>query len=341
MVLNGKQNQRLNLFIKHISESQIRQLAPAMIQTVEILFPILFTIICGCLAANKSWLKPDFFALLAKLVLYFFLPVTLILTVSKIEIQNLILRDYLGIYTLASLLAFCLTYGLVRYFSKTSHHDASVYAVGGSFSNSIYIGYPILLTLFESLASQILIMTIVVETIIMLPFALTLIEGSRDDSASRSKNFVGRLLKNPVILAVIFGVALSSIGLTLPSPLENSLQSISACTTPLALFVVGGSILFHQTQPSKKPDKLGEITFIVIFGKLLLHPLCAAFIIWLWAPIDQSTKLAILLLSALPTFISYPVIMGPYGLRHQCSKIVAIGTLISLVTLGITISIIL
>ncbi len=312
-----------------------------MLQTVEILFPILFTIICGSFAANMSWLKPDFFAGLAKLVLYFFLPITLIITVSKIQIQELILFDYLGIYTLASLLAFGLTYGLVRYISKTSHHDASVYAVGGSFSNSIYIGYPILLTLFESLASQILIMTIFVETIIMLPFALTIIEGLRNDSSSRSINFIGRLFKNPVILAVLIGVAASSINMTLPIPLEKSLQSISDCTTPLALFVVGGSILFRQTQPSEKSAKPGQITTIVICGKLLLHPLCAVFIIWLWAPIDQSTKLAILVLSALPTFISYPVIMEPYGLRHQCSKIVAAGTVMSLATLGITISIIL
>lgn len=316
-----------------------------MIQTVEILFPILFMIICGSVAANMSWLKADFFAGLAKLVLYFFLPVTLILTVSKIQIRELILFDYLGIYTLASLLAFCLTYGLVRYFTGTSHHDAAVYAVGGSFSNSIYIGYPILLTLFESLASQILIMTIFIETIIMLPFAITLLESSNQNNTSKtsnnSKDFVWRLLKNPVILAVLFGVLASSLGIVLPSLLDESLQSISACTTPLALFVVGGSILFHQSHPSKNPVDHRKVTSAVIFGKLLLHPLCAVFVIWLWVPIDQSIKIAILLLSALPTFISYPVIMGPYGLRHQCSKIVAYGTMLSMITLGIIISFIL
>ena len=167
------------------------------------------------------------------------------------------------------------------------------------------------------------------------------IRDSTSKTSNNSKDFGWRLLKNPVILAVLFGVLASSLGIVLPSLLDESLQSISACTTPLALFVVGGSILFHQSQPSKNPVDYRKVTSAVIFGKLLLHPLCAVFVIWLWVPIDQSIKIAILLLSALPTFISYPVIMGPYGLRHQCSKIVASGTMLSMITLGIIISFIL
>ena len=75
-----------------------------------------------------------------------------------------------------------------------------------------------------------------------------------------------RLLKNPVLIAIVLGAVANLIGFTTPEPLRLAMKFSGAAAAPLTLLALGVVLSFHSLMPSK------SITIIVLI-KLLLLPL--------------------------------------------------------------------
>ena len=117
-----------------------------------------------------------------------------------------------------------------RSFGKDQYPVA---AYGMLCSNSTFIGYPFAQALYGSVG-------IMLTSVFQIPIHITVWSvGQALFTKTNRGDMVKKLLLNPCILAVVLGMAAMLLKVTLPEPLRNTISSVSGCTTPISLFVVG------------------------------------------------------------------------------------------------------
>jgi predicted permease len=271
--------------------------------------------------------------LLGRFVLYLTLPALIFGTLSQMTVREVIQIDFLSIYAIGSVASMLLGLILNRLLLKVDLVQASIRGLGVSASNSAFIGYPVLLQVFGSPPTQPFTMALLVENILILPLALTLIEyGKRDASAGEPlllvwRRILLRILRSPLLIAIVAGSICAALRLPIPAPLERSLEMLAAASVGTALFVIGGSLVGTRIN-----DEFGA-TALVAAGKLLLHPLLMLLLVLLWREFDPQLEQAVVLAAAMPMLSVFPIIGGNYGHGRQCASMLLVTTALSFVTL--------
>lgn len=225
---------------------------------------------------------------------------------------------YLVIYALGSLLPFFLVFYLNRVIWRSAAGASALYAMGASFSNSLMLGFPIARQLFGDAALIPLAMTLMVENFIMMPLALAMAEADSLQGARRFTLVLGtlkRVLTNPIILAILLGVAASLAGVELPLAAERVIDLFSSTVSGVALFAIGGML----AGPGRRGSYDQVATVLPV--KLLLHPLTVALLAYLWPGLDPKMALVAVVLASMPMFGVYPIIGARYGMGEDCASI--------------------
>ena len=91
------------------------------------------------------------------------------------------------------------------------------------------------------------------------------------------------ILKNPMILAVIFGVLYAMTGLPLPYAAEKSLTYLGAISTPMALLMIGARMVDNSVKGEGKAKLiLGPVvmTLLAIFLGMPTEEIVTVFILF-------------------------------------------------------------
>lgn len=304
-----------------------------MTDVLSITAPIFIIIGFGYLAVKSGLMPRKAMPLLGRFVLYFTLPALIFGTLSQMQVSEVIQFDFLTIYAIGSLGALLGGIALNRLIFNTDLAEASVRGMGMSASNSAFIGYPVLLQVFGSAPTQPFTMALLVENILILPLALILIEyGKRDAGTGEPllqvwRRIFMRILRSPLIIAILAGLICASLQLSIPSALDRSLEMLAMASVGTALFVIGGSLVGTRVN-----DSLGSIS-LVAAGKLLLHPLLMLLLVMLWRDFDPQLEKAVILAAAMPMLSVFPIIGGNYGYGRQCAGMLLVTTALSFITL--------
>jgi len=304
-----------------------------MTDVLSITAPIFIIIGFGYLAVKSGLMPQEAMPLLGRFVLYFTLPALIFGTLSQMQVSEVIQFDFLTIYALGSLGALLGGIALNRLFFRVDLAEASVRGMGMSASNSAFIGYPVLLQVFGSAPTQPFTMALLVENILILPLALILIEcGKRDAGTGEPllqvwRRIFVRILRSPLIIAILAGLICASLQLPVPSALDRSLEMLAMASVGTALFVIGGSLVGTRVN-----DSLGSIS-LVAAGKLLLHPLLMLLLVMLWRDFDPQLEKAVILAAAMPMLSVFPIIGGNYGYGRQCAGMLLVTTALSFISL--------
>ncbi|GAB0150877.1 MULTISPECIES: AEC family transporter [Marinobacterium] len=304
-----------------------------MTDVLSITAPIFIIIGFGYLAVKSGLMPREAMPLLGRFVLYFTLPALIFGTLSQMQVSEVIQFDFLTIYAIGSLGALLGGIALNRLIFNTDLAEASVRGMGMSASNSAFIGYPVLLQVFGSAPTQPFTMALLVENILILPLALILIEyGKRDTGTGEPllqvwRRIFMRILRSPLIIAILAGLICASLQLSIPSALDRSLEMLAMASVGTALFVIGGSLVGTRVN-----DSLGSIS-LVAAGKLLLHPLLMLLLVMLWRDFDPQLEKAVILAAAMPMLSVFPIIGGNYGYGRQCAGMLLVTTALSFITL--------
>ena len=136
-----------------------------------------------------------------------------------------------------------------------------------------------------------------------------------------------KIFTNPLILGALAGGAFTLLGIRVPSVLEAPIHQLSALTTPLALFVLGGTLQFSSIR-----EHLSCLTATLVC-KLLVFP---AVTLWLSGLLGLQPVERFLLLSVFATPVataSYPMAESMDGDGKLAAEFVAISTVASVATL--------
>jgi malonate transporter and related proteins len=199
-----------------------------------------------------------------------------------------------------------------------------------SSSNSAFIGYPIAAQAFGHPAAVALALNMILENGVVLPLALAL-AGSGDlrtRSFSRFADSLRGLERNPMMLALVAGFAVSAFGIPLPGVVTRTVRLVSSAASPVALFVIGGSLVGLSLQGMRRD--VGAIAS----GKLLLHPLAVLAAMWLVSPIDPTLAQAGVIFASAPMMSIYAVMGQRYELQGLCAAALLVTTTASFVTIS-------
>lgn len=202
-------------------------------------------------------------------------------------------------------------------------------------SNNVFMGIPAITIVLGQEGLDALSLFLAVGLLGYHFISITWAQAALSGSVSISSLFstFRRLLRNPLILACIFGVAGSSMGFSaLPGWLDPALKIIGDTGSGVALIALGASLRFSGIGQALRS------AWRESFFKLFIHPalVWVAFMIWPVAPLLRNT---VIILSAMPSAINNFVIAQSMGMDSDfAADIVALSTVFSIISLPLWIA---
>ncbi|WP_261844938.1 AEC family transporter [Aliamphritea ceti] len=295
--------------------------------------PIFLLIGLGFLVVRLGYLSRDAIRTFAWFVINFGLPAAMFKALSSRSFQDILHFDYLLIFGLGSLLSFAVLFVIARLRNK-SLTECAMFGLGGSLSNSLMIGFPIIMQLFGEAALVPFALTLIVENFFILPLALAL----ADTGQQRNEGFLRslgaalpQLLKNPVVMSIGVGLVSALTGLQPPAFVNKAIDMLAVTVGGLALFTIGGMLV------GLKPRGMLTDISVIVLGKLILHPLCIVLMILLMPPMPALFQSVALVLACMPMFSIYAVFGMRYGMDELCSAVLLPATLLAFVSINLMI----
>lgn len=146
--------------------------------------------------------------------------------------------------------------------------------------------------------------------------------------AQRQDNRIfAELLRNPLILATVAGLACNLLEVPIPGFAMDTLQRLGACAIALGLICVGATLSVQGLGSSAK------VMGWMIAVRLLAMPLAAMLIAWL-LPLSATEKQMLLLFSTLPTASSaYILAVRMGGDGRSVAATTSLSTMLSALTI--------
>lgn len=141
--------------------------------------PVFFIMLLGYAAVKYGWVPANSTQAFSAFAVKFALPALLFKSISEMKVSEFFDGRYLTGYAVGSLLAFGGLFAVCVFLRRKNLSHSAMFAMGGSFSNNLMIGYPIVIQLFGAAAMTPLALTLMVENFIMFPLALILADIGR------------------------------------------------------------------------------------------------------------------------------------------------------------------
>ena len=286
-----------------------------MLDILSITGPIYITIALGWLATRAGLFERGDMRVLGKFVLYAALPALLFDAVARRPVGSFLEWRYMAAYALGALATFALGIAWMRRVARHAAATSAMQAMGMCCPNSGFVGYPINLLLLGPLAGVVLGLNMLVENLLLIPLILAVAAraaGGGQGGGAVWRGMAAGLLRNPLVIGLAAGLAVSLLGLRLPGPAERTVTLFAQASAALSLFVIGGSLAGLRIKGLR-----AQVAQIAV-GKLVLHPLLT------WAalaalqalgmpPLEPALRTAVLITAACPTFGIYPILAQKHG----------------------------
>ena len=309
-----------------------RQDKARMLEVLSVTLPIFILIALGFAAMRLGATTAADIQALGTFVIRFALPALIFNSLAQRPFAEIANARYLAAYIVGSLAVFAAMFALAHALKPGDRARDAIQALGSSCSNTGFVGYPIALLFVGPRATVAVALTMVVENIIVMPLALALAESGRRAGKKTSagpRRLVGKLARNPLIIAIVLGAVTSFAGIPLPVPLARAVNMLAMASSAVALFVVGGMLVGLQ---------VGGVTrdaARIVAGKLLLLPAAVFAAQLALAPaLDPDLRKSMLIFASSPTLSIFPLIGRQYGQERVCAASVVMATGLSFLTMS-------
>ena len=219
--------------------------------------------------------------------------------------------------------------------------DRIINAMSATYSNAGFMGIPLCLMVFgkSGLSASILCTLFTVSALFAATIMLIELRTMRSGHFASAMVKVGRaLMRNPILIAPLLGVAWARTGWELPTAPERFVDLIGTAATPCALIAIGLFLAQSEIQESHSGASRRHIMRIVGL-KLLVQPVVTAVLV-LWVFDVPRLWAQVAILSA-----ALPVGTGPYMLAQiyhrdaaASARAILLSTIGSVVTISLVIA---
>ncbi|MBC7803718.1 MAG: AEC family transporter [Candidatus Parcubacteria bacterium] len=298
--------------------------------------PVFGLVLCGWFAGRTRLVGAESSDALNQFVYYFALPAMLFAAVARGSLSQIFNLPFLAGVVAATLACAAVGFALSAWISRGSPQEHSLRALNASFSNTGYLGIPLVTVAYGPEAALPAAMATVATNVMLFAGSLTLLE-LFDRRQSQHGNGIGLALlgtaRSPLIWPIGLAIVLVAADLTLPLPVMRLADLLAGAAGPGALFALG---LFVSRQSIRKGMAAAGPGVAL---KLVLHPLIAAAIFYGLLSVDPLWAKVAVVGASLPLGATAFVLAQRYKvLEVETSCSAVLSTALSVLTVSIVMS---
>jgi malonate transporter and related proteins len=294
--------------------------------------PFFALIFCGYGAGRFKLLDETAAAGVNTFVFYFALPAFLFGLMSSSPIGEVVNGPFIGAYVTASLAVFTLSALLGRRLFEIGRAEAAVQGLAAVLANTGYMGIPLVSAVFGREAAVPIVVGLTLDGVLMIPLGIMIIESSKGHAESPIHSALttfSALARNPLILSIFAGLAISVVGLTPPEPLTNFLDLLGGTAGPCALFALGATLAGRTVAGGTT-----EVSYMTLM-KLAVHPTALFCTTTLLFSVDPLWATAALLGAALPIAANVFIVARQYDVYVvRTSSAILVSTAVSMISVS-------
>lgn len=299
-----------------------------MLSVIFAIIPIFLLIALGGGLKRFNFPGDAFWPLADKMTYFIFFPALLVDNLSNARLGNLDPTGMLGALLAVILLQAALVY-LVRPLAKLDGPGfTSLFQ--GSVRFNTFVGLGAVAALDGG--AGITLFAIVISLAIPVLNVLCVLTLARYGAHGQSTSFKGQalfLIKNPLIIACLIGIAMNLTGLSLPRGIEPLFKMLGSMAAPMGLLTVGAGLQWEAARSG------GRAVLLACALKLAIYPLMLFGAAKLWGLGPLETQVMVLW-GAMPTAsASYILARQMGGDAPLAAAIVTVSTVLAFVTVPI------
>lgn len=298
------------------------------------IIPLFLIIITSAIIKRYTNIGEEWSKVLNEFALYIGLPVLIFSSLANTQFSLEIQLPIIIVNSALILFTYFIAYAFSKIFKLDKQMSLTLF-ICLPLANVAYLGIPLITRLYgeSSLSTVSLIVAI------YLFFSFTLGIGYLEYHTTTNKSHLFKqtilsLFKNPLLLAVFFGLVFGLLSINIPFIISEALNMVTASVTPIVLIVIG---LFIGKSGNLLNKGIYPVLFFSLISLLLLPAILYLSLILLnLNPADFSISI---LESAMPLAITPFALADKYKLNKQfIAHSVVISTSLSIITLPFWIS---
>ena len=208
-----------------------------------------------------------------RFVFYFALPCLLFVKMAATPVSIVFNGPFLAAYITGGLALFTAAALVGRFVFRGTLAEGGLLGLAACYGNIGYMGIPLLVAAVGETIAVPLALILTVDLVLFVPLGMLVIEIGKGegDSVRHVVRAAGRVfLTNPLVIAIVAGIATSAAGVTLPGPVAAFTGLLGGTAGPCAMFGLGAVL---AGRPAGRG--LGMVAYMSI-GKLVVHPVVIA-----------------------------------------------------------------
>lgn len=304
----------------------------ALLFSASVTLPTILMLLLGIALRRKKMIDDHFCEMASKLVFNIALPALLFVNVVKEPTDYASLIWLVGAGVIGTLIIY---FGgellALRFIDDRAYRG--IFVQGLFRANSGILGLALCINAYGSPAVAPASVYTACITLLFNVLAVITLTNSLSDGKLSVIKIIKSILKNPLIIAIVFGIILSKLEVAIPKTVIRTGDYLANIALPLALICAGASLNFKQLkllkQSDKKALKISRIVIVASIGRLLIAPLLMV-ILGKFVFDLPAMSIGILFLIS-----STPVAAASYAMvRHFGGDATASANLIALTNLG-------
>ncbi len=298
--------------------------------SVQSVVSILLLMSVGYFCDRLGWFGEQFSNALSKLIMKVALPAGIFMAMLKrFKLSQLGgLSDGL-LYVLLSIgIGYIIAWIIVK-IMKVPRGRRGVMMTAFNGANTVFIGMPLNLALFGSVAVPYLLVYYIINTVVIWTFGVWVIAAD-DPTSKKMKIDWHHFLPAPLwgfIVAMPFIIWWPQADTELPMFITRTLSSLGALITPLSLIYIG--IMLQRSGLGNV--KINLDTFVTVIGRFVISPIIMGIIIWCgmnYAGVDMVSifRKTLVVQSATPCLAVLPILAHTYNCDVEFSTNIVVIT---------------
>lgn len=294
--------------------------------------PVFGIILLGFLALRLGWFDESATRGLVLFVFNFAIPLLLFRSLAGTELPADMMWGFLVAFYGGAFATYALGVAFGRWIFHRRLDAQAIFGMSAGFSNTVLLGLPIVLTAYGPEASLPTFLIIAFHGPTLMPVTTALIQmgkGTGVAPGEQAKEVFLELVRNPIIMGILAGLAANVVGLSLPDPVDRVVELLGRAAVPCALFSLGASLATYPLAGDVAP----ALTLLPL--KLILHPL----LVWILAvPVLGLTGLWVpvaVTMAAMPSGVNAYLFAARYDAAPGvAARTILLGTLASVGTIS-------
>lgn len=236
--------------------------------TLNIVLPIFLVMAVGYFCRSIHLVSKENISAINKLVFRVFLPASLCKSLMNVDPASMVSPSVLAFGFIGVFVVFLLAFLIIPRVEKENARRGVM--IQGIFrSNYAIFGIPLCEALFPQGDGGVAAMMVIATVPLFNALGVISLEVFRGGRANLKKILIG-IAKNPLIWGCVIGYLLMQLRVPVPEAVNSTINKLAAIASPLALFVLGGSIDLRTFAHNWRPLSISVLGRLVVSPMLML-----------------------------------------------------------------------